>query len=145
MRREDEPRREDAAQIKAALQGFAETWLAGRLDEMMGYWDSEGGGELTYVCVDKDELILGLEAIRTYFYGVAGAGYSVLGAEMTEPTVRFLGDELAYAMCHYTWHCQFGPLKFSTKTRATFVLRRRGDRWCYQQLHESVRWGGPVA
>jgi ketosteroid isomerase-like protein len=144
MRHEDEGRREDAARVKAALRAFAETWRAGQLDEMMGHWDSRDGEELTYVCVDKDELIVGFEAIQTYFHGVAGAGYQVLGAEMTEPTLRFLGEDRAYAMCHYIWHCQLGALKFTTKTRATFVLRRRDERWYYQQMHESVKWGGPV-
>ena len=133
-------------QIGAVLKGYVEGFLAGNVEALVQLWDASEAEHVTYLPAESSTPYLGLKALREYYTLLAGT-YVITKAEVHNVRVRFVSGDIAYALCEFVW--EYGPranpsAKLGFTSRGSLVLRKRGQRWLYEQLHESVTWNPPT-
>ncbi len=128
----------DEEAIIRAIEGYTEGFIAGDVRKLLNLWDTHDREQVTYVPVEKDTPIVGVQSLRPYYEELIKA-HIVYSGEITNVQIHREGG-MAYAFCNYTWVTRStagGPVMV-TPTRATFVLRKRDGQWLYRHFHESV-------
>lgn len=134
-------------QIGAVLKGYAEGFAGPqvRVDALVQLWDPTNSEDLSYLPAESNEPLLGMKALQEY-YQLLADNYIITHGEVRNVRVRLLSGDLAYALCELVW--KYEPkaspsIKLGFTSRASIVLRKRGGRWLYLQMHESVTFTPP--
>jgi hypothetical protein len=130
----------DEQAILGIINAYSQGFIAGDEQGLLNLWDERYAQGLTYVGAELDAPLLGLEALRGYYNALA-TYYNVYRGDISQVLIRRDGN-VAYAYCFIFW--EYAPKGVDKRTtfldRATFVLRKRGNQWRLQHLHESVKW-----
>jgi ketosteroid isomerase-like protein len=130
--------RADEAAILQAVEGFAVGFINRDLEMVMDLWDASAADEVSFLQVENELPVIGLENFRAYYTGHL-QNIITLGGEVSDVQIRRMGD-IAYVVCRYTWVSKYvstGQVSVDS-TRATIILRKQGRRWLYQHFHESI-------
>ncbi|MCY1074602.1 YybH family protein [Archangium lansingense] len=132
--------RRDEAAILQAVQDFAEGSIRRDMRMLMGLWDARAADEVSFIQVENELPVRGLENFRAYYEGFL-AHLIILSGEVSDVQIQRFGD-MAYVLCRYHWVVKSvagGPEMYQP-TRATLVLRKQGQHWRYLHLHESITY-----
>ncbi len=139
--------RDEENHIGAVLKGYVEGFSGAQVnvEALLQLWDSSEAEHVTYLPAESGTPYLGLKALQQY-YTLLAENYVITVGEVRNVRVRFISGDVAYALCEFVW--EYGPkanpsVKLGFTSRGSVVLRKRGKRWLYEQLHESVTWTPP--
>jgi len=127
----------DEEQVKAAVKSYAEAWVANDVEAVKRLWDTQSPEGMTFIIIENDTFLLGLPAVNGYFDATIKST-KVLGGVTSDPVVRILNPDTAYAICTFDWKFQLGGQEHNVRARASFILRKRADQWLFQHMHESI-------
>jgi ketosteroid isomerase-like protein len=137
------PTRKEEEAITQAVHNYPAAFRSGDVQALLELWDPQIGEQLTYISVEKPEPTYGLEAMQPY-YQLLCDHYVVLGGDVSNLRISVEGN-VAYAVCDilWSWDSKAGGAALTLPARTTILLRKRGERWLYQHLHESITWTEP--
>lgn len=135
-------RKEEEA-IAQAVRNYPAAFQSGDVQTLLNLWDPQFREQLTYISVEKPEPTCGLEAMKPY-YQLLVDHYVVLGGDVRNLRISVEGN-VAYAVCDivWSWDSKAGGAAVTIPARTTILMRKRGERWLYQHLHESITWTEP--
>ena len=129
----------DDRAIIRAIEGYAKGFIQRDVGLLMSLWDARNADEVSYVAVELDQPLIGLQNMRPYYLSFLNSPFTVYSGDVTDVRIFQKGDK-AYVFCHFNWVYLTGPggQVLEKPTRATFVLRRSEGRWLYEHFHESI-------
>jgi uncharacterized protein (TIGR02246 family) len=130
-------------EIRSVILEYAAAFLAGDVARAKALWDPEADDRI-YVGAELTAPVVGRAALEAYYDGLMKMLVLSRG-EVGDVRVRDLGDHLAYVVTHIDWTFSMSGQRVETPIRMTALLRRRGGRWRFIQMHESIRWQLPGA
>jgi ketosteroid isomerase-like protein len=135
-------------QIEAVLKGYTEGFIGERanVDALLQLWDDQQAEELTYLPAESDVPVLGIQGLREY-YTLLAEHYVITAGAVSNVHVRPISGDLTYVLFDLTWAYSARDRmeqSIAFASRASIVLRKRGQRWYYVQMHESVTWHEPT-
>lgn len=129
-------------EIEALLRETEDAWNSQDFYRWLDLWDADDALPF-YLAAEEKDFFRRREQLEKYL-DPNGAAQVTEAIRMTFSNVsaRWLADDLAYAAYHVSSEMKlvFAPQPFSSKLRATSVLRRKPEGWryiCYTEAFQS--------
>jgi ketosteroid isomerase-like protein len=130
------------SEIEALLRETEDAWNSQDFYRWLNLWDAEDARPF-YLAAEEKDFFLKREQLEKYLDPDGAAQVTeAIRVTFTNVSARWLADDLAFAAYHMSSEMKlvFAPKPFSSKLRATSILRRKPEGWryvCYTEAFQS--------
>ncbi len=130
------------SEIEALLRETEDAWNSQDFYRWLDLWDAEDARPF-YLAAEEKDFFLKREQLEKYLDPNGAAQVTeAIRVTFTNVSARWLADDLAFAAYHMSSEMKlvFAPKPFSSKLRATSIVRRKPEGWryvCYTEAFQS--------
>jgi len=130
------------SEIEALLRETEDAWNSQDFYRWLNLWDAEDARPF-YLAAEEKDFFLQREQLEKYLDPKGAAQVTeAIRVTFTNVSARWLADDLAFAAYHMSSEMKlvFAPKPFSSKLRATSIVRRKPEGWryvCYTEAFQS--------